>query len=224
MITTTANDTTQNPSRSKTAIKFVRDGYRALRGKSPKYTTDLTTVRAIVSVMRPPLMLQNNTVSAVEWQLLSKLIRESHQYQGPIVEIGVLAGRTTQRIATQKASHQKILAVDNFCWNPWGLTADEQWGLVCHTLGYLVETNQVEVIRIDKNVFFDKYDGPAPALVFLDAMHDYEETKKDILWARRVGAKIICGHDYGPDFPGVIQIVDELGGPHELGGSVWRLA
>jgi hypothetical protein len=224
MIAKTTKATPHLPNRSKTAIKFVRDGYRALRGKSPKHTTDLATVQEIVSVMRPPLMLNNNTVTALEWQLLSKLVRESHQYDGPIVEIGVLAGRTTQRMATQKAAHQKILAVDNFCWNPWGLTADEQWGLVCHSLGYLVETNQVEIIRIDKNEFFDKYDGPAPSLVFLDAMHDYEETRKDILWAQRVGAKIISGHDYGPDFPGVIQIVDELGGPSELGGSVWRLA
>jgi hypothetical protein len=211
-------------NRSQLAIKYVRDGYRAIRGKPPKYTTDLTTVQEAVSVIRPPLELQNNSVSEIEWQLLEKLVKESAQHSGPIVEIGVLAGRTTQRLALHKAAHQKILAVDNFCWNPWGLSPDEQWTLVTHALNYLVSTNHVEVRRIDKNEFFQDYNGPAPSLVFLDAMHDYEETKKDILWAKRVGAKIISGHDYGPDFPGVVQIVDEMGGPYELSGSVWRLA
>jgi hypothetical protein len=215
---------TSSVARSQTAIKYVRDGYRAIRGKSPKYTTDLSCVRSAAAAIRPPLTLQNNSVTEVEWSLLSKLVEESRNYSGPIVEIGVLAGKTTQRIARYKAPAQKILAVDNFCWNPWGLTPDEQWGLVCHSLDYLVQTGNVEIKRIDKNEFFETYDGPAPSLVFLDAMHDYEETKKDILWAQRVGAKIISGHDYGPDFPGVIQIVDEVGGPKQLAGSVWRLA
>ena len=54
-------------------------------------------------------------------------------------------------------------------------------------------------------------------MVFLDAIHDYEETKKDIEWARLVGAKIIAGHDYCDEFPGVKQIVDEMGGPARAG-------
>jgi hypothetical protein len=208
---------------SQLAYRYMRDGYRAFRGKPPKHVANTVSVREIVTAPRPPLMLQNNSVSEIEWELLSKLIKESSQYTGPIVEIGVLAGRTTQRMATYKAPGQKILAVDNFCWNPWALTPDEQWNLVCHSLSYLTMTNHVEVIRADKNDFFDTYDGPAPSLVFLDAIHDYEETKKDILWARRVGAHIISGHDYGPDFPGVVEIVDELGGPAELSGTVFRL-
>jgi hypothetical protein len=60
-------------------------------------------------------------------------------------------------------------------------------------------------------------------MVFLDAMHDYEETKKDILWAQSVSASIISGHDYCDEFAGVKQIVDECGGPCELGGTVWVL-
>jgi hypothetical protein len=219
-----AHEKQYQSNRSRVAIKYIRDSYRAIRGKPPKHTTDLASVREAVRVMRPPLELQNNSVSEVEWKLLSRLVQESVNYAGPIVEIGVLAGRTTQRLARYKFPHQKILAVDNFCWNPWGLSPDEQWCLVQHSLDYLVETGHVEIHRIDKNKFYETYAGPAPSLVFLDAMHDYEETKKDIMWAKRVGARIISGHDYGPDFPGVIQIVDELGGPRELSGSVWRLA
>jgi len=205
------------------ATKFIRDSYRALRGKPPKYTTDLLTARATADAICQPLRLNDNSVTESEWTLLSELVAESSKYSGPIVEIGVLAGKTTQRLATYKTAAQKILAVDNFCWNPWGLTPDEQWGLVCHSLSYLVAMEHVEVIRIDKNKFFETYQGPAPSMVFLDAVHDYEETKKDIFWAKKVDAKIISGHDYSPNFPGIVQIVNEQGGPHQLAGSVWRL-
>ncbi len=37
------------------------------------------------------------------------------------------------------------------------------------------------------------------------------------------GAAIICGHDYCDKFPGVIQIVNELGGPQRLQGTLWVL-
>jgi hypothetical protein len=210
-------------SRHEMAIRYIRDSYRMIRGKPPKYTRDLHSVQQLVTTIRPPLQLQNNSVSEVEWGLLEKLLAEVADHPGPIVEIGVLAGRTTQRLARYKASHQKIMAVDNFSWNPWGLNPDEQWGLVCHSLDYLVQTGHVDIVRVDKDEFFETYAGPAPSLVFLDAIHDYPETKKDILWAKKVGAAVITGHDYSPEFPGVMQIVDELGGPKELAGSVFRL-
>jgi hypothetical protein len=90
-------------------------------------------------------------------------------------------------------------------------------------LHYLVETGHVERVRMDKSEFYRTYRGPRPAMVFLDAIHDYEGTKEDIAWARRYGAGIIAGHDYCDAFPGVRQIVDESGGPRELGGTVWVL-
>ncbi len=205
------------------AIKYMLDGFRILRGQRPMYTSDLDTVKTSFQWMRPPLDLHANSVTETEWKLLRPLVEESSQYPGPIIEIGVLAGRTTQQIAALKSPQQKILAVDNFCWNPWWLTPDEQWELVTHSLHYLVLTQHVEVLRTDKNEFFESYSGPPPSLVFLDAMHSYEETKKDIEWSLKVGAQIISGHDYGAEFPGVMKIVDEMGGPHQLSGSVWRL-
>jgi hypothetical protein len=59
--------------------------------------------------------------------------------------------------------------------------------------------------------------------VFLDAIHTYEETAADIAWAKKVNASIICGHDYYDVFPGVIQAVDEVGGPKCLAGTLWRI-
>lgn len=213
----------RRPQRRGLALRYLQDGYRVLVGKPPKHTVDPAVRDAAFAAARRGLKLDENTVSEKEWELLAKLLGEVADHPGPIIEIGVLAGRTTQRLARHKAPHQTILAVDNFCWNPWGLSRDEQWGLVRHSLDFLVQTGHVEIVRSDKDDFFAAYDGPPPALVFLDAIHDYPETRKDILWARRVGAAVVTGHDYSPKFPGVMQIVDELGGPAELAGTVFRL-
>lgn len=155
--------------------------------------------------------------------LLQELVRESGRFDGPIIEVGTLLGITATQMALVKSPRQKITTVDLFCWNPWGLTPDAHAALAAQVLHYLIATGEVELIRRDKNEFYRAYDGPPPAMVFLDAMHDYEETKKDIEWAKRVGAKIISGHDYCAKFPGVIRVVDEFGGPRRLGGSVWAL-
>jgi hypothetical protein len=79
------------------------------------------------------------------------------------------------------------------------------------------------IVHMDKNEFYRTYAGPTPALVFLDADHSYGETRKDIEWAMASGARIICGHDYNRSFPGVMQAVDEAGGPSKLCESLWRL-
>ncbi len=166
---------------------------------------------------------QQATVEAEGIPLIQRLVRESRKYAGPIIEVGTLLGITTTNMALAKAPDQKIITVDVYCWNPWGLSPDVHAALTSQVLYYLSQTGHVEVIRMDKNEFFSQYKGPAPAMVFLDAWHDYEETKKDIQWAQRAGAKIISGHDYCDAFSGVKRIVDECGGPRELGGSVWVL-
>ena len=166
---------------------------------------------------------QDCTVEPEGVELIKALVQKSQEYSGPIIEVGTLLGITATHMALAKAPEQRITTVDMFCWNPWGLTPDVHHALAKQVLSYLIETGDVELIRADKNEFYRSYQGPAPAMVFLDAMHDYEETKKDIEWAKEVGAKIIAGHDYCEQFPGVMQIVDECGGPSRLRGTVWCL-
>ena len=166
---------------------------------------------------------QSCTVEPEGLRLLVELVKDSGRYEGPIIEIGTLAGITATHMALAKAPRQKIITVDNYCWNPWQMPADNHYALAHQVLYYLIHTGQVEQVRMDKAEFFATYSGPAPSLVFLDAMHTYEETKKDIAWAMRVGAKLIAGHDYSQKFPGVMQIVEECGGCRQLGGTVWVL-
>lgn len=170
-----------------------------------------------------PIIPRMCTVRDDEVSLLESLVKESNGLPGPIIEIGTLLGVSTTNMALWKSPSKKIITVDLFAWNPWGLTSEQHRDVTTQMLHYLTRTNHVELVVSCKNAFYESYQGEPPSLVFLDAIHDYPETAKDIAWARSVGARIISGHDYSADFPGVIEAVDEVGGPKQLEGSVWRL-
>jgi hypothetical protein len=163
------------------------------------------------------------TVFEEEYTLLRELVREAGQYEGPIIEIGTLLGGTTSRLALWARQGQKVITVDNFSWNPWGFTARQHKSLASQVLYYLTQTGQVQLVCQNKRKFYRTYKGRPPALVFLDANHQYDDTKRDIQWALSVGARIISGHDYCATWPGVIQVVEECGGAERLCGSVWVL-
>lgn len=158
-----------------------------------------------------------------ELPLLQELIERSNGHHGPIVEIGTLFGFTTQKIALWKDAAKKIIAVDIFGWNPVGFSPEVHYEFTSRILWYFIQSGQVELVRMDKDVFFKNYQGEAPSLVFIDADHRYEGTISDIKEAQRIGTQIICGHDYIALHPGVIQAVDECGGPSKLCGSLWVL-
>lgn len=135
---------------------------------------------------------------------------------GPIVEIGTLFGWSTRVMVLFKEPERELLTVDSYVWNPLSLPAQRHERATGEALDEAVQRYGVRRINQDKAAFYGSYAGPAPALVFLDAIHSYEETRKDIEWARRVQARTICLHDYSPKHPGVVQAVDEAGGPRQL--------
>jgi hypothetical protein len=162
-------------------------------------------------------------ISLEEAVFLGELTREARG-DGPIVEIGALFGSSTKVILLNKAREQPVLAVDLFSWNPAHLTPKQHYTVT--TLGlraFAGESSGLRIIQVDKNEFYRTYTGPTPALVFLDAVHSYEETRRDIQWAKASGAPIICGHDYSSDWPGVMKAVGEAGGVSKICGTLWRL-
>jgi cephalosporin hydroxylase len=54
-------------------------------------------------------------------------------------------------------------------------------------------------------------------VLYIDAGHDYESVKNDILaWKDKVNL-FICGHDYDKEYPGEIQAINELlGNPEKI--------
>lgn len=159
----------------------------------------------------------------IELCLLKELVERSNALPGPIIEIGTLFGHTTSRLALWKAADKKIITVDNYSWNPWNVSSDVHQALTRRFLHYLDAMGEVEIRCMDKYDFFASYRGEPPALVFIDADHSYEGTKADIVWAQRIGATIISGHDYASHCPGVGRAVDDMGGAARHSGSVWAL-
>jgi hypothetical protein len=194
------------------SVVAVRSALRLMAASRAKYR------RARFS-----LDVRQATLDQAEQSLLRELVEQVAELPGPIIEIGTLIGATTTRMAQWKSPRQRIISVDSYCWNPWKLSPEMHHALAAQVLYSVVQSAQVEQVRMDKDRFFATYEGPAPSLVFLDAIHSYAATKADILWSRRVGASTICGHDYCEEFPGVIQVVEEFGGPAKLRGTLWSL-
>lgn len=160
-------------------------------------------------------------LSILEARLLSELIRESDPTR-PIIEIGTLFGFSTIVMALAKRRDQPLITVDNYSWNPLGLSPLAHRAITANRLREVVGEHNVQIIASGKDEFYSSYGGPPPALFFCDADHSYEATKADILWARSVGATIVCGDDYDHPFQrGTAQAVDELGGPKRLAGGLF---
>ena len=113
-----------------------------------------------------PVDVRQATLAANELDLLCELVRESAEHFGPIVEIGTLIGATTTRMALWKSPRQRIITVDNYCWNPWRLPAELHHALASQVLFSAVESHHVEQLRVDKGEFFRTYRGPAPRSCF----------------------------------------------------------
>ena len=61
-------------------------------------------------------------------------------------------------------------------------------------------------------------------MIFIDANHNYETTKRDILHAISLlpHGGFLCGHDYRGEWPGVIRAVDEIFGVGiRLEDTIW---
>lgn len=141
---------------------------------------------------------------------------------GTFVEFGTLFGLTAKAVAVAKPN-LKIVAVDNFCWNPFGLPPKLHEDFTRKILANEIASGQVRVVNTTSEAFRASCKMP-PDAVFFDAQHQYEPVKDEIVWAKRVGVKFICGHDYGNPSPvfGVTQAVTEEFKDVEVEGMCWR--
>ena len=87
-----------------------------------------------------------------------------------------------------------------------------------HPNTQIIKGLSLDVAKSFPNGFFD--------VVFIDASHDYESAKKDIIaWLPKVRkGGVLCGHDYSLAQFGVIQAVNEVIGCDNIelkSGDVW---
>lgn len=148
---------------------------------------------------------------------------------GTFVEFGTLFGFTAKAIAAAKPN-LKIVAVDNFSWNPFGLPPKLHEEFTRKILANEIAEGRVEVLNVDSAAYRDRMScqtdrETVPSAVFFDAMHQYEPVRDEIAWAKKIGVKCICGHDYRNPSPvfGVTRAVDEaFPDGVDVVGMCWR--
>jgi hypothetical protein len=192
-------------------LRFCRDVYKQ-RGRVREFLgfLDCTSQERIGSIFPN------------ESDFLRRLVVEAGSFPGPIIELGTLFGFATNVIADAKRPAQQLVTVDNFCWNPLGFTPYHHREFTRHSLHYVLRNCNTELFVGDCQQFWEQYAGPPPALVFIDANHEYEFVKKDIERAVEKGARIVAGHDYTATWPSVQRAVTEsFGEDFEVVESLW---
>jgi predicted O-methyltransferase YrrM len=178
--------------------------------------------RPALAAVREALEIPSGQITLEEARFLGSLVRDLDGGR-PIVEVGTLFGWSTRILALHKPSDVELITVDNYEWNPLALLPDDHFAVTSAILEEAKRSFQVKQVRIEKAEFYRTYAGPPPSLIFLDADHSYEATREDLIWATRFRDALICLHDYRKEWPGVIQAVDELGGPERMAGTLCLL-
>lgn len=143
---------------------------------------------------------------------------------GTFVEIGTLFGLTARTVSYETGKN--VIAVDNFCWNPFGLTAAQHEAFARR----IVAGSGVDIVNSDAIAFLKSLSSRVDvsrALVFLDGSHAYGDVKREIETCVEQGARFVAGHDFGNERFGVTKAVREVvGEPDEVCGMCWirRLA
>jgi hypothetical protein len=169
-------------------------------------------IRAFLLCCEDPDQAFYGSVQPGELVYLKELVGLANSLPGPIVEVGTLFGFTAQHIAASKRDDKELITIDNFSWNPVGMSEPVHREFCKRSLFYLVERCRTRLFEGTNRDFYESYAGQAPSMVFIDAVHTYEEVVVDIKWAMSKGAAIISGHDYSNRWPGVKKAVDEFFG------------
>lgn len=142
-----------------------------------------------------------------------------------IVEVGTFYGRSARAMADNTKG---IL----FCVDPWeGALLDAEGEVIYTPDANIYEDfkhNLRDHIRESKviplKMTFDKVNinGYRPDFVFIDADHQYDSVRHDVLKALSMKPKMIAGHDYSEIWPGVVAAVDEIfGNKVQVEDTIW---
>ena len=138
-----------------------------------------------------------------------------------VVEVGTLFGLTALELDRHVVGG-RVVAVDDFSWNPFGLPPKTHEAFTRRIL----RGSGVQLLNCSSADWRGTVTGRID-MVFFDASHRYEDVKAECEWAKAAGIKMICGHDYGNPNPrfGVTRAVNEVFGAKnvEVVGMCWRV-
>lgn len=163
----------------------------------------------------------NGWMSDAELSFLAELASKSKR----ILEVGSYKGRSTRALADNTSG--KVICVDpwdgcfqvyrgNVHYNGDNTTFSEFY---CY-LNDHIKSGKVSYKRdLFQNLSFDEpFD-----LIFIDALHFYEDVKRDTLHALKfIDKGILAGHDYSPNYwEGVEKAVKEIFGEVKVKDTIW---
>jgi predicted O-methyltransferase YrrM len=132
-----------------------------------------------------------------------------------MIEIGSYAGESTQMFANE---FEMVIAIDPFMndYDPNDITCSYmELEKVYNTFKEVVDrNNNIKHIRMTSDDAIDHLIGVEVDFIYIDGLHTYEQIKKDIYNYKQLikPGGFIGGHDYHPNWSGIIKGVDEAFG------------
>lgn len=163
----------------------------------------------------------SGTIDVAEYEALVSLAELADKICGGglVIEIGALFGFSTQAIL--EGSKGNVVVIDNFSWNPIGLTSIRHEQLFRSNMNFFTRQKRLQIFKMTSDDYLKKvYQAEKISLVFIDADHSYEGVSKDIQVAEALNCIIVSGDDYS--FAGVKKAVDEnYGSLVQKIGDMW---
>jgi ubiquinone/menaquinone biosynthesis C-methylase UbiE len=155
---------------------------------------------------------------------LYKRMVENNSNGSHFVEVGVWKGRSASFMAVEIINSNKNIKFD--CVDTWeGSVEHQNYDIISEKKLFDVFNENIEPvshiinpIRMKSLEAVNLYDDESLDFVFIDASHEYEDVKNDILaWLPKVKeGGFIGGHDYSSFWDGVVRAVDEIFNNSEL--------
>lgn len=143
-----------------------------------------------------------------------------------IIEVGCFLGRSTRAMADNTSG--MIYAVDPWDANIYRAVNNSLMSTYAETAFSEFQTNLSDHIRSRRvevhRKRFEDFHAPSVDMIFIDGDHRLDAVLRDVTKALRVLrlGGLICGHDYGPEWPDVRRVVDILLPSVQSGvGSLW---
>lgn len=142
-----------------------------------------------------------------------------HSRKPHCVEVGVAHGRSAAFLAVELANayqEPRLDLVDRFV-SPTISEVAETLSPATPVIGRLIESLSWDAAA--------QYADSSLDFVYIDADHTYESARRDIVawWPKVKYGGIIGGHDFTPEYPGVIQaVIEEIRNFHVDVGEPWE--
>ena len=156
--------------------------------------------------------------------LLQKVLDILNTDKLNFAEIGVYKGRSTALFNVELINRNieyNFYAIDHFMGSEEHDNTIDYYSIALQNLQPII--NKINLIKNDSISESKNYQDNYFDIVYIDASHDYESVKNDILhWLPKVKTGgIICGDDYEMGWIGVMHAVDEVFQNVSVHGNQW---